>query len=109
MNLLLAQVLCRVCVEGACSAARTRRPILSAHPSAYPVGHCEIARPPMEEPVGGAPHPCAPTVEHMRGDLRGAHVTVSQEFLDGADVVPVLQQVGRTAPSTIRWRTDSCG
>ena len=33
-------------------------------------------------------------VEHVRVDLRGAHVAVPEELLDGADVVPVLKRLG---------------
>ena len=35
------------------------------------------------------------TVENVGVDLRGADVTVSQELLDGADIVACLEQVRR--------------
>jgi hypothetical protein len=34
-------------------------------------------------------------VERMGIDHRGAHVAVPQQFLDGTDVLALLQQVGR--------------
>ena len=65
-----------------------------------------------EHPVGRAPHGSRPAVQDVRVDHRGGHVPVPQEFLYGADVVAVLEQVsGERVPKgvgTARWRTDSC-
>ena len=47
-----------------------------------------------EHSVGRAPHPRGAPVEDMGVNHRGADVPVTQQLLDGADVVAVLQQVG---------------
>lgn len=41
-----------------------------------------------------AAHPHGASIEHMGVDHGGAHVLVPQELLDGADVLPSLQQMG---------------
>ena len=42
-------------------------------------------------------HPTA--IQHVRVDHRGLHTFVSQKLLDGSDIVPGLDQVGREAMS----------
>ena len=65
-------------------------------PSAYPGRHSRVREPhAFEEPVRGASHAHRPPVEHVRVDLCGADIPVPEELLNGADVVPVLEQVGR--------------
>src|SRR5436309_12861558 len=44
----------------------------------------------QEHPVGRASDPSRPQVEDMRVDHRGTDVAVTEELLDGADVVVVL-------------------
>ena len=44
--------------------------------------------------VGRAPHAAGSTVEDMSVDHRCADVPVTEELLDGADVVVVLEEVG---------------
>jgi hypothetical protein len=41
-----------------------------------------------------AAYPRGASIEHMGVDHGGAHVLVPQELLDGADVLPSLQQMG---------------
>src|SRR6266542_3437395 len=65
-------------------------------PSAYPAGHSRGGTPhALNSRSAGAPHSRRPPVEHVRVDLRGAHVAVPEELLDGSDIVPVLAQMGR--------------
>jgi hypothetical protein len=45
--------------------------------------------------IGGALDAGQAGVENVRVDLRRADVTVSQKLLDGPDVMPRLEQVGR--------------
>jgi len=68
--------------------------------------------------------PGRPAVEHVGVDHRGADIAVAEQLLYGADVGPVLEQMGgegmaegvaggtlgeacRTACFTARWSTDS--
>jgi restriction endonuclease Mrr len=44
--------------------------------------------------VRGAAHRETGAVQHMRVDHRRVHIRVAQQFLHGADVGPVLQEVG---------------
>ena len=46
-------------------------------------------------PVGGAAHPGRAAVEDVGVDHRRGDVAVPEEFFSRADVVPVLEQVGR--------------
>ena len=74
--------------------------VLQPHDAVYPVGLSRQAQPGtgasrIEEPVRGASHSRRPPVEHVRVDLCGADIPVPEELLNGADVVPVLEQVGR--------------
>ena len=50
-----------------------------------------LDRDPLSQPVEGTVHPSPAAVQHMRVDHRGLDVLVPQEFLDGSDVVAVLQ------------------
>ena len=56
-----------------------------------PMGACLRA----EHPVGGAAHPGRATVEDVRVDHRRAQVPMPEQLQDGADVLPVFQQVRR--------------
>ena len=47
------------------------------------------------ELVGGAPDTSRTLIEDVGIDLRGAHVAVTQQLLDGADVATGLEQVRR--------------
>ena len=50
-------------------------------------------------------HGVAAELQHVRIDLRGLHVRVSQQFLYGADVVAALEQVrGKRMPQRVRTR-----
>ena len=51
------------------------------------------------ELVEWAPDASAPLVEDMRIDHGRAHVAVPEQFLDGSDVVPGFEQMGRKAVS----------
>lgn len=42
--------------------------------------------------IHGADHTHGPAIEHVGVDLGGGDVLVPQQFLDGADVVALLQQ-----------------
>jgi hypothetical protein len=53
---------------------------------------CRILR--KWQSIGRAPYGEASTVEHMVIDHRGSDVVVPQEFLHGANVVAVLEQMG---------------
>ena len=83
-----------------CKLTQTpRAAVLQPHDAVYPVGLSRQAQPGtgasrIEEPVRGASHSRRCPVEHVRVDLCGADVPVAEELLDGADVVPVLEQVG---------------
>ncbi len=50
--------------------------------------------PGCSEQIGGAPYAEWAPVQPMGVNHCGAHVTVAEQFLDGADVCPTLQQVG---------------
>ena len=50
--------------------------------------------PGCSEQIGGALYAEGAPVQHMGVDHGGAHVTVAEQFLDGAYVCPSLQQVG---------------
>lgn len=77
---------------GACSAARTRRPILSA----YPDGRCKVnGASRMKEAVGGQTR-----IEHVHVDLQGAYATMTRPFPDGADVVAVLEATSLESSGT---------
>jgi hypothetical protein len=52
-----------------------------------------------KHPVGRASDASRPQVEDMRVDHRGTDVTVTEELLDGPDVVVILEQVGREGVS----------
>ena len=74
--------------------------VLQHHVAVYPVGLSRQAQQDMgasriEEPVRGASHACRPPVEHVRVDLCGADIPVPEELLNGADVVPVLEEMRR--------------
>ena len=47
------------------------------------------------QPVGRALHSKRSTIDDMRVDHRRCHAGVAEQFLDGSDVIPVLEQVGR--------------
>ena len=49
------------------------------------------AAPSSSQQVGGAAHAAGASVEHMRVDHRGAHVVVTEQLLNGADVGASLQ------------------
>lgn len=51
------------------------------------------ARP--RSPIERATHSAPTTVQHVRVDHRRRHVPVPEQLLNGADVVPVLEQVRR--------------
>ena len=53
------------------------------------------SRSPPLELVNGAAHAEAAAIEHVRVDHRRAHVGVSEQFLHRANVVAILEQVGR--------------
>src|SRR3990172_1708124 len=76
-------------------AAYTRRPI----PAAYLARGCSRGRVSgasrVGHPVDRATYPGRPPVEHVGVDLRGAHVAVPQQLLNGPDVVAVLKQMRR--------------
>src|SRR5437870_1259056 len=48
----------------------------------------------IQDSVRRARHRRRPAVEYMRIDHRGADVVVAQQFLDGADVAAVFEQMG---------------
>ena len=56
---------------------------------AFPVPFSQI-----EQPVGRAPHACGSPIEDVCVDLGRADVPVTEELLNGADVMVVLEQVG---------------
>jgi hypothetical protein len=73
--------------------------VLQPHDAVYPVGLSRQAQPGtgasrIEEPVRGASHSSRSPVERVRVDLCGADIPVPEELLNGADVGPVLEQVG---------------
>jgi len=47
----------------------------------------------IEQAIGRAPDPGRASVQDMGVDLGGRDVPVPQQFLNGPDVVPILQQV----------------
>src|SRR3989454_11676938 len=47
-----------------------------------------------EHSIGGASHRCRPTVQDVGVNHRRAHVLVTEQFLDCADVVTILEEVG---------------
>ena len=47
------------------------------------------------QPVRRAPNPEGPAIQHMGINHRGGHVPVPQQLLHRADVVAILQQMGR--------------
>jgi hypothetical protein len=47
----------------------------------------------QEHPVGRAPDTGGTPVEDVGVDHRGAHVPMAEQFLDGPDVVALLQEV----------------
>jgi hypothetical protein len=49
---------------------------------------------PSYQLVGRAANSPAPAVQDVSIDHGGSHVTVTEEFLHGSNVVPVFQQVG---------------
>ncbi len=49
----------------------------------------------LEEPVRGTANGSRPTVQDVGVNHGGADVGMAQEFLDGADVVSVFQEVSR--------------
>src|SRR5687768_8920028 len=49
----------------------------------------------LRKPVGRALHAPGTAIEDVRVEHRRAHVSVSEELLHGADVVAVLEEVGR--------------
>ena len=65
--------------------------------SVYPGWSCQLGRGSSEicHEIGRAFDAGGATVENVGVDLRGADVTVSQELLDGADIVARLEQVRR--------------
>src|SRR5206468_3919395 len=65
------------------------RPSLSHRPPA----RCSS----VEEAIRRTPYRTRPAVEHVRVDHRGADITVAEQLLHRANVVPVLQQVGSEA------------
>ena len=48
-----------------------------------------------KQPIRWALDSARASVQDMGVDLRRAHVTVPEQFLHGADIVAVLEQVGR--------------
>ena len=48
----------------------------------------------LSQPVEGAVHPTAPTIQYVRVNHRRPDVLVAQELLYGPDVVTVLQKMG---------------
>ena len=48
---------------------------------------CRVARSPAEWASDGTPT----AIEHMGIDHRGAYVGMPQQFLDGSDVITILQ------------------
>ena len=74
--------------------------VLQRHVAVYPVGLFRQAQQGtgasrIEEPVRGASHSRRPPVEHVRVDLCRADIPVPEELLNGADVVPVLEEMRR--------------
>ena len=49
----------------------------------------------VEDAIGGTRDACRATVEDVRVDHCSGHVVVAKEFLHGADVAPVLEEMGR--------------
>ena len=73
--------------------SKTSRPIRSA----YPVGLTEVtphaSALAAKHRVERAPYTRGPTVQHVRVDLGGGHVSVPEQLLDGSDVAAILEQV----------------
>jgi len=99
--MLLPQILLilpRVATRGGAVIAgvlgsKTSRPIRSA----YPVGLTEVtphaSALAAKHRVERAPYTRGPTVQHVRVDLGGGHVSVPEQLLDGSDVAAILEQV----------------
>src|SRR5947199_3012703 len=64
-----------------------------------PPRRSELAWSCQEHSVGRASDASRPQVEDMRVDHRGTDVAVTEELLDGPDVVVILEQVGREGVS----------
>jgi len=56
---------------------------------------------PAKQGIHAAAHRSPAPLQDMGVDLRGRHVPMPHQLLDGADVVPCLQQVRRKAVARV--------
>lgn len=56
----------------------------------------------MSLPVQWAPDTGRTTVQHVGVDHGGAHIFVTEQFLNGTDIIPVFAQMcGKTVPKGV--------